>query len=523
LTAASLASNLRHPLFALSNLEPNSALTCTVSGASVVPVSQCNPAGVVVNLAAPAADGTYSIAVTATDPAGNTSAAATAIYHLDTVAPVAPIVTIASASPSSSRTPIWYWQFGRNDTDTIHESVNCRITSAAGWSYVYPTCPPAYANVVTPTLGPRTGSDGTYTFTVTVIDEAGNPTSVAANYVVDSTVAEGPTVFIVSPRSGAGTSRHPLWRVSGPDGSSLSCDLRRGDGTTGVVVSAASPCEGLVSYSLVGLADGEYSLVVRATDHAGHVSSAKSALYILAPPTPDVSPPAGQDPKAVWGVSGANPADRLQCTLSRGPVVVDGPAGCGTRPTYDMRRLPAGTYTLSVVQIGAQDVRSAPGSASWGWNGPIKTDPGSGSGSGSTGGHDGGGSPSGGGTTPSGHSSHHGALPATRLGGAIRKVIRNENPRDLAPVNPVPQLFHYPSAHPNQIGDGFDSGLSSVATAIAGAGGGTGFPLLLLGLVIGFLIVQNRIDRRDPKLAFASAAADDLVEFAPPPSWKEGL
>jgi hypothetical protein len=33
-----------------------------------------------------------------------------------------------------------------------------------------------------------------------------------------------------------------------------------------------------------------------------------------------------------------------------------------------------------------------------------------------------------------------------------------------------------------------------------------------------FLIVQNRIDRRDPKLALASVAAEETVEFRPPPS-----
>jgi hypothetical protein len=46
--------------------------------------------------------------------------------------------------------------------------------------------------------------------------------------------------------------------------------------------------------------------------------------------------------------------------------------------------------------------------------------------------------------------------------------------------------------------------------------------LILVGLVVVFLIVQNRIDRRDPKLAFVSAAADDLVEFQPPPSREDG-
>jgi hypothetical protein len=37
------------------------------------------------------------------------------------------------------------------------------------------------------------------------------------------------------------------------------------------------------------------------------------------------------------------------------------------------------------------------------------------------------------------------------------------------------------------------------------------FPLLLLVLVFGFMLVQNRIDRRDPKLALAPVGADHLT------------
>jgi hypothetical protein len=185
-----------------------------------------------------------------------------------------------------------------------------------------------------------------------------------------------------------------------------------------------------------------------------------------------------------------------------------------------MRQLPAGTYTLSVVQIGQQDVRSGPGTANWSWGGVTRSNPASGSTGGV--GPATGGSPGGGGHRPNG-GKPHGGLPGSALGGVIRKVIGAANRHPVGPVLPVPPYFQYPSAHPNQLGDGVANSISNVATAIAGAGGGTGFPLLLLALVIGFLIVQNRIDRRDPKLAFASAAADDLVEFAPPPSRKVGL
>ena len=44
------------------------------------------------------------------------------------------------------------------------------------------------------------------------------------------------------------------------------------------------------------------------------------------------------------------------------------------------------------------------------------------------------------------------------------------------------------------------------------------FPASLIFLVLGFLIVQSRIDRSDPKLALAPVHADPDLEFLPPPA-----
>ena len=43
------------------------------------------------------------------------------------------------------------------------------------------------------------------------------------------------------------------------------------------------------------------------------------------------------------------------------------------------------------------------------------------------------------------------------------------------------------------------------------------FPFSLLLLVAGFLGIQNRLDRGDPKLALAPTFADPALEFRPPP------
>ena len=41
------------------------------------------------------------------------------------------------------------------------------------------------------------------------------------------------------------------------------------------------------------------------------------------------------------------------------------------------------------------------------------------------------------------------------------------------------------------------------------------FPLLLLVVVALFLMIQNRIDRKDPKLATAPVDAEPLLGFGP--------
>jgi hypothetical protein len=74
-----------------------------------------------------------------------------------------------------------------------------------------------------------------------------------------------------------------------------------------------------------------------------------------------------------------------------------------------------------------------------------------------------------------------------------------------------------PDFHDN-VTEHVSKAVQGVVNAVTHAGGGAGFPLLLLVIVFGFLLVQNRIDRKDPKLALASVASDDTIEFRPPPS-----
>jgi hypothetical protein len=58
--------------------------------------------------------------------------------------------------------------------------------------------------------------------------------------------------------------------------------------------------------------------------------------------------------------------------------------------------------------------------------------------------------------------------------------------------------------------------LARAAEAIAEHPDKTVFPLSLILIVAGFLVVQGRLDRNDPKLALAPVFADPDLEFPPP-------
>jgi hypothetical protein len=69
------------------------------------------------------------------------------------------------------------------------------------------------------------------------------------------------------------------------------------------------------------------------------------------------------------------------------------------------------------------------------------------------------------------------------------------------PVPPgVPSFDHLPQA---------------IKDTIAGTLERPTIPLLLLVVVVGFLLLQNQIDRRDPKLASAPVGAEPELDFGP--------
>jgi large repetitive protein len=494
---SSSPGRLTTPQFVVIDTEPGVRYTCSVTGATAVPSSGIN-CGPITTFPLPASggDGAYTLSVTATDAAGNTSAAGSATYTLDTTPPAKPIVGLASATRSNSKTPVWTWQFAFNDPATSLDVATCTVMGPNAWTSTTVNC----AHNFTTLLG---GVDGPYILTVTLTDEAGNTSSATSPiYTLDSTAPAGPVVTLRRPVGGVGLDRHPLWTVSGPSNSTFMCTLRRG-GDLGTIISPEAVCPSPATYSLVGQPDGLFTLQVVAVDAAHNTSFPAWSSYALVPSAPLVESPQRDSATAVWAIDG-NPRDTYICTLTgNGAGVVSGPRTCDAHPTYDMSPLAPGEYTLSVVQVGAEGVRSEPGTATWHWDGVSSHVPG---------------------PPPAVRHPHHpggvtkqptGSGPTPSPPGIVKRTLH----RIGHGITKIP--FIHPIVHPGRVTQDVVGAVQGVVGAVGSAGGGTGFPLLLIGLVMIFLLVQNRIDRRDPKLALASIAADDTVDFHPPPSRKD--
>jgi hypothetical protein len=83
-------------------------------------------------------------------------------------------------------------------------------------------------------------------------------------------------------------------------------------------------------------------------------------------------------------------------------------------------------------------------------------------------------------------------------------------------AEPQPGMTAPPSALPTPPGaDGVRKLLKKIAKVAAEVGKRSAFPSSLLMLVLGFLSVQNRIDRRDPKLALAPVYPTPDLPFSP--------
>ncbi|HWG95315.1 MAG TPA: hypothetical protein VNU66_13960, partial [Mycobacteriales bacterium] len=155
-------------------------------------------------------DGPYVLEVRTRDDLGNTSASTLVSLELDTVAPVLSSVT-APPSPSRTAVIVVNWDGDADGTPTC----TAALDGAVRWTVV--GCDPSW--IVDLTGEP----DGTWTFTVSLLDAAGNRSAeLSALYELDRQ-PPAPVIFTTTPR--ATDQRMPTWTFSAEGAVAYTCRL----------------------------------------------------------------------------------------------------------------------------------------------------------------------------------------------------------------------------------------------------------------------------------------------------------
>jgi hypothetical protein len=198
--------------------------------------------------------GAYSLAVMATDVAGNNSQTVTANWTVDVTAPTVAINAMPAAfTPATTAT----FNFASADVGSAVDSTVCALDANT-----------AAACNATVTYNALT--EVAHKFTVTVTDKAGNAVSQTYNWMVDFTP---PTLAFVAVPAAIVNTRNVTYTFNALDGGSglatVVCSL---DG--GTAANCTSP------HALANLVDGSHTLKITATDKAGNASSIMNTFTV---------------------------------------------------------------------------------------------------------------------------------------------------------------------------------------------------------------------------------------------------
>jgi len=341
-------------------------------------------------LAGPLADGDHTFEARATDPAGNTGAAATYTWTIDTLAPGTTITDGPPASPfvfEASEPARFECRLDGGDwmpctsphaypdlTDGEH-TVEIRATDDAGNTgpaapYVWTidtsapettiiSGPPVLTNSTTATFvfaadqhaalecrldagewaactSPHAYldlTDGRHTFEVRATDETGNAGPAAGySWTIDTAA---PATTITAAPDGPTNRRSATFEFRADEPAGLECRLDGGDWT-----ACASP------QLYLDLTDGQHTFAVRATDQAGNTGAAATSTWTIdtvAPQTQiDDRPPATTEATtATFTFSADEPGATFECSL-------DGEAFAGCTSPREYRELAPGSHEFHV-------------------------------------------------------------------------------------------------------------------------------------------------------------------------------
>jgi len=298
------------PTFGLSSNEAGSTFQCRVDSDAF---ATCSASFTTTRLT----DGTHTLDVVATDPAGNPSQQVSQTFTIDTTAPG---VSIDSGpqdpTPTNDSTPT----FGFSSPEA-GATFQCRVDGGSFASCTSPFTTAALA-------------DGPHSLEVVALDSLGHQsTSDSRSFTVDTAAPDGQ--ITAGPRGTIGT-RTPTFTFASEPGASFRCKL---DG------ASWGPCTS--PRTLGPLADGPHTFAVAARDTAGNGDPTPAAATFVvdtgAPETVIVSgPPASSgDTTPSFAFASNEAGARFECSLDHAAF-----APCTSPRTVGP--LAPGSHTFSV-------------------------------------------------------------------------------------------------------------------------------------------------------------------------------
>jgi predicted phage tail protein len=302
------------------------------------------------------ADGVYTFHVRAIDTVGNTGAATTRSWTVDTAGPDAPSISAGPADSSDSNdvNPSFTFSASDNAGGAGVASYECKLDGPGGATGSFGACtsPDAHTNL----------ADGTYTFHVRAIDNAGNTGSATTRtWDIDTANPDAPSISAGPADSSDSNDNDPSFTFSASDNAggtgvaSYECRLDGPGGATGSFGACTSPD------AHTNLADGTYTFHVRAIDNAGNTGAATTRTWTIDATGPD-APSISAGPADASATTSTSASFSFSATDNAGTGVasyeckLDGPGGstgswgaCTSPDAYTS--LADGAYTFHVRAI----------------------------------------------------------------------------------------------------------------------------------------------------------------------------
>ncbi|MFM8829296.1 MAG: Ig-like domain-containing protein, partial [Actinomycetota bacterium] len=266
----------------------------------------------------------HALQVRVVDAVGNTGPTATRTWTVDRTPPAgSTTITTSPDNPSPSATPTLAFTGA-----TPPDAYACKVDGGAWAPCTSPFTPPAL-------------SDGTHSFQVALIDEAGNiGTPSTHSWVVDTTAPSSAPTILSGPSAFSNDLTPSLGFTGAGVGETYACKV-----DSGSYAACTSP------FTAPQLASGAHTFVVAVVDAAGNRGPDATRTWVTLADPPSTIPsitsgPNGptNDPTPTWAFIGAASDETYECSI-------DGDAYTACTSPFTAARLDDGAHTLDIRTV----------------------------------------------------------------------------------------------------------------------------------------------------------------------------